>query len=303
MKWFLGVDGGQSSTTALVGDENGRVRGTGRGGPCNHAAGEEGRTRLIRALRESVGSACAEAGLDAAAVRFEAACLGMSGGSEDKQALVRELVPAERLRVTTDAEIALAGATEAGQGIIVIAGTGSIALGRNAQGRTARAGGWGHLFGDEGSAYDLVRQALRAALRMEEGWGPPTGLREALLTPTESRDANELLHRFYAPDWPRDRIAQLAPRVDEAADAADPVALEILNSAAMQLALLAASIRAQLWKPGESVAVAYSGGVFRSGRVLERFRLLVEMESGNQCGPVRYSPAEGALREAYRLRG
>src|SRR5437588_12440844 len=88
---FLGVDGGQSSTTALIGDETGRVLGAGKGGPCNHAAAAEGRTKLERAVRESVTAACGEAGLDAAHVRFESACFGMSGGPDDKRAIISEL--------------------------------------------------------------------------------------------------------------------------------------------------------------------------------------------------------------------
>ena len=302
MRLFLGVDGGQSSTTALLGDENGRILGAGKGGPCNHAAAAEGRAKLERAVRESVGAACAEAGLDATTVHFEAACFGMSGGPDDKRSILAKLLRADRWIVTTDAEIALTGAVEAGQGIIVIAGTGSMALGRRT-GPPVRAGGWGYIFGDEGSAFDIVRQALRAAVRMEEGWGPATALRQALLEATGSRNSNDLLHRFYAPDWPRARVASLAPLVDMAAGAADPIALEILNAAAHHLATLAGSVRAQLWKEGEPVEVAYSGGVFRSARVLERFRLLVELESGNHCGPPKRSAAEGALLEAFRAAG
>src|ERR1700735_156549 len=107
MKLFLGVDGGQSRTTALIGDEEGRVLGAGAGGPCNHAGAEEGRQKLARGGGGSVG-----------------------GGP------------------------ALAGATAGKPGIVMIAGTGSIAFGRNAGGRTARAGGWGFIFGDEGGAFD-----------------------------------------------------------------------------------------------------------------------------------------------------
>jgi N-acetylglucosamine kinase-like BadF-type ATPase len=300
MRLFLGVDGGQSSTTALIGNETGRVLGIGRGGPCNHTAAAEGRARFEGAVRESVAAACSEAGLDAASARFESACFGMSGGPDDKRAILSSLVRAERLAVTTDAEIALSGATETGQGIIVIAGTGSIALGRNKAGHTVRAGGWGYIFGDEGSAFDLVRQAVRAALRLEEGWGPATALRDSLLAATGAADSNDLLHRFYTPEWPRHRVARLAPQIDRAAESADPVALEILNGAAQQLATLAASVRAQLWEPEEAVDVAYSGGVFHSRRLAERFRLLVELGSANRCAPVRYSPAAGALLVAYR---
>jgi N-acetylglucosamine kinase-like BadF-type ATPase len=302
MKPFLGVDGGQSTTTAVIGDESGRLLGTGHGGPCNHAAAGEGRARLERAVAESVAAACAQAGLDPGG-QFESACFGMSGGPDDKRAILATLLRTDRLLVTTDAEIALAGATANGQGIIVIAGTGSIAIGRNGEDARARAGGWGHIFGDEGSAFDIVRLALRAALRMEEGWGPHTVLRHVLLEATASGDVNQVLHHFYAPDWPRDRIAGLAPLIDDAAGGGDRIALDILNASAQQLAALAASVRVQLWKEHEAVDVVYSGGVFRSGRLLERFRLLVELEPGTRCGRPRHSAAEGALLAAYREAG
>jgi N-acetylglucosamine kinase len=224
----------------------------------------------------------------------------MSGGPEDKHAILAPILRTRRLIVTTDAVIALAGATSAGVGIAVIAGTGAIAFGRNAEGRVARAGGWGYVFGDEGSGFDTVRQALRAALRMEEGWGPPTRLRAALVGATGARDANDALHRFYGDEWPRARVAALGPLVDAAALEGDGVAIEILSRAAQELALLTAAVRRQLWKPGEAVEVATIGGAFQSRNLLERFRLLVELEGGNRCGPALRSPAEGALLEAYR---
>ena len=300
MRLYLGVDGGQSSTKAVIGDEARRIIGSGVGGPCNHAAAGEGRARLERGVRESLEAACGDAGLDAAAVCFEAACFGMSGGPEDKHAILAPILRTRRLIVTTDAVIALAGATSAGVGIAVIAGTGAIAFGRNAEGRVARAGGWGYVFGDEGSGFDTVRQAMRAALRMEEGWGPPTRLRAALLGATGARDANDMLHRFYGDEWPRARVAALGPLVDAAALEGDGVAIEILSRAAQELALLTVAVRRQLWKPGEAVEVATIGGAFQSRNLLERFRLLVELEGGNRCGPALRSPAEGALLEAYR---
>ena len=301
MKLFLGVDGGQSTTIAVIGDETGRVLGVGQGGPCDHAAASEGRARLERAVTESVSAACTQAGLDAS-VEFESACFGMSGGPDDKREILAGLLRAKRLLVTTDADIALAGATATGQGILVIAGTGSIAIGRNSEGKRARVGGWGYIFGDEASAFDIVRQALRAALRMEEGWAPATILRQVLLDAAAARDANEVLHRFYEPEWPRDRVASLAPLVDEAAGGGDRVALEILNAAAQHLASLTGSVRQQLWKPEEAVDVVYSGGVFRSQRLLERFRLLVELEPGSRCDPPLHTAAEGALLTALTWR-
>lgn len=304
MKYFLGVDGGQSGTAAVIGDETGRILGTGEAGPCNHAAASEGRAKLERAIRGSVGDACRQAGLDFATTTFEAACFGLSGGPEDRLEVLESMVHSARpLIVTTDAVVALAGATPQGRGIIVIAGTGSIAYGRNAGGRTARAGGWGYIYGDEGGAFDIGRQALRAALRMEEGWGPRTRLREELLAATGARDANDALHRFYGPEWPRSRVATLAPLVDRAAAEGDPVAGQIIRNAAQDLAMLVASVRGQLWGPQDAVEVAHIGGVFQSGILLEQFRTLVEMDEVTRCGKPLHGPAEGALLDAYRAAG
>jgi N-acetylglucosamine kinase-like BadF-type ATPase len=303
MKLFLGVDGGQSSTTALIGDESGRVLGAGQGGPCNHVGAAEGRAKLIRAVEECVAKACGQARLDSKQTQFEAACFGMSGGPDDKEALLAEILTARKWVVTHDGVIALSGGTAGEPGIVMIAGTGSLCFGRNAQGRTARAGGWGYIFGDEGSGFDIVRQALRAALRFEEGWGPPTALYDAVVQAAGARSANDAQHRFYTREFPRPRIASLSRLVDQVAADGDPVAIDILHSAAQHLASFSAAVRRQLWKAGELVPIVYIGGVFGSQRVLERFRLLVEMEDGVRCQPPEYGPAAGALFEAYRVAG
>jgi N-acetylglucosamine kinase-like BadF-type ATPase len=303
MRLYLGVDGGQSGTTAIIGDETGRILGRGEAGPCNHAAAAEGRAKLERAVTGSVASACAQAALDPASVHFRVACFGMSGGPDDKREILAALLRADRLLVTNDAVIALAGATGTGQGIIVIAGTGSIAFGRNIAGESRRAGGWGYIFGDEGGAFDLVRQALRSSLRMEEGWGPPTRLREILLQASGTASANDALHLFYTPGWPRSRVATLARLVDQAASEGDGVALKLLHNSASELAILAAAVRSQLWKPLEPVEVAYIGGVFESHMLLDRFKELVELEEAVLCIPPRRGPAEGALLEALRADG
>ncbi len=292
---YLGVDGGKSSTTALIGDSSGRVIGCGRGGPSNHVQEDDaGRAKLTGAVQECVLQACHQAGLNYETVRFQSACLGFSGGPVDKEPILRELLRCARMTVTHDALIALSGATNGEPGVVVIAGTGSIAFGRNAAGRTARAGGWGYIFGDEGSGFDITRQALRAALRFEEGWGQATSLHEALLYDSNASDANEALHNFYTIDFPRDRIAAMSKLVDKAAIAGDPAATQILDAAAQQLAALVWAVRDQLFQPTESPRISYAGGVFQSARVLDRFRFIVDAR------PPVYGPAAGALLEAYR---
>jgi N-acetylglucosamine kinase-like BadF-type ATPase len=299
---FLGVDGGQSSTTALIGDESGRILGRGEAGPCNHVESEQGRARLVTAVTESVAKAAAAAGVPADA-EFDAAVFGMSGGPADKREVIASLVRARRLEVTDDARIALLGATGGGPGIIVIAGTGSIALGRNAEDRVVRAGGWGYIFGDEGSGFDIVRQALRAALRAEEGWGPKTSLADRLKAATGAATANDVLHLFYMRGWPRDRVATLAPLVEQAALEGDAVARTVLQQAAQQLSTLAGSVRSQLFPKGSPVFVATVGGVFQCKMLAEFFRLLAELEPGGSVGPPRRDPACGALLAALRQAG
>lgn len=300
-RYFLGIDGGQSSTTALIGDENGGVVGYGRSGPCNHAAASEGREKFRNAVGGSIRQAWERAAVEA--VPFAAACLGFSGGAADKEALARELVEAEQLTVTHDAMIALAGATAGDPGIIVIAGTGSIAFGRNAAGRTARAGGWGYVFGDEGGGFDIARQALRAALRQEEGWGPSTSLHARLMEASDLTSANDLMHRFYTPEWPRPRIAALARLVDEAAGDGDSIARDILHHAAEELARIAEAVRGQLFESAAPAKICPIGSVFRGATLRAQFQKLLERNPANWVLEPAYGPAAGALLEAYRTAG
>jgi N-acetylglucosamine kinase-like BadF-type ATPase len=286
-EFFLGVDGGQSSTLALIGDSEGRVLGRGIAGPCNHAG----------AIGSSINNACVQAGLQAAP-EFTSACLGLSGGPQDKEALMREGLRAAKLTVTNDALIALYGALAGEPGAVTIAGTGSIAYARNRAGKVARAGGWGSIFGDEGGGFDIARRALRTALRFEEGWGPPTTLHATLLSKCKATTANELMHRFYTPEFPKSEIASLAVLVDQAAEAGDHEAVRILREAAESLAKIANAVCLQLFGK-EDVPVAYVGGVFKSRILLDQFHKSAE----NRVVAPIHGPAVGALLEAYSAAG
>ena len=280
-QYFLGVDGGQSSTTAIIADETGRILSIGTGGPCY-----EVESAILGALKDN------------AHLHFRAVCLGFSGGPKDKGDLVRKLISADEYSITNDGIIALIGATGGQPGIIVVAGTGSIAYSRNARGETSRAGGWGHIYGDEGGGFDIAREAVRAALRMEEGWGPATTLLDKLLSATESENANDLMHRFYTPEFPRPRVAAYSKLVDQAAREGDRIAIEILNRAAQQLAGFAASVRSTGFHPRENPIVCPVGNVYKSEILRARFEMLTE-----NCQSPLYGPASGALIEAARLAG
>jgi N-acetylglucosamine kinase-like BadF-type ATPase len=300
---YLGVDGGQSSTTALIGDESGRVLGRGRGGPCNHVSGAEGRTKFFNAVGECLKQACAQAGRDSKTVTFACACLGFSGGPEDKEAYSRELIRSEQYKITHDADIALIGATAGEPGIIIIAGTGSMAFGRNAEGQTARAGGWGYIFGDEGGAFDITRRALRAALQYEEGWGAPTILRDLLLNETGAENANDMLHLFYTPEYTRRKVASLCPLVTRAAEEGDEVAMRIFDAAAAELVRFVEGVHRNLFQADQRVPLAYIGGAFRSAPLLASFKNHVRDSLASRIGPPRLGPAAGALLEALRMDG
>jgi N-acetylglucosamine kinase-like BadF-type ATPase len=279
------------------------VLGRGSGGPCNHVSSAEGRTKFFGALDECLEQACERAHLNSSTVSFACACLGFSGGPEDKEVYSRELIRSGQYKITHDAEIALSGATAGQPGIIIIAGTGSMAFGRDAQGRTARAGGWGYIFGDEGGAFDITRRAVRAALQNEEGWGPPTILRDVLLKATGAANANELLHLFYGPEYPRKRVASFCPLVTRAAEEGDRVALGIFETAAAELARFVEGVHHHLFRADERVPLAYIGGAFQSAPLLANFSSRVHGSIASRIGPPRLGPAAGALLEALRMDG
>lgn len=300
-RFYLGIDGGQSSTIALIADEHGQILGIGRGGPCNHAGSSEGRDKFLSAVGDCLQQACRQAGIDGT-TSFAAVCLGLSGGAEDKESYARELIRSARYKLTHDAEIALTGAAAGEPGIIIIAGTGSVAFGKNAAGKMARAGGWGYIFGDEGGAFDIVRQALRAALQYEEGWGPPTTLHKVLLEVSNAESANVLMHRFYN-QFDRTRVAALAPLVTQAAESGDQIAAKIVERAAEKLGWFVQGIHSSLFKDNQMVSVHYVGGVFESSTLRQLLAENLKCYINSPLLPPRLSPAEGALLESLRFDG
>lgn len=301
-RYYLGVDGGQSSTVALIADETGRVLGHGKSGPCNHVSAAEGRTKFFSSVNGCLQAACGEAGLDPASIQFASVCLGFSGGAEDKDQYARELIRSERYKITHDAEIALAGAVPDQAGMIAIAGTGSMVFGRNHRGETARAGGWGYVYGDEGGAFDLTRRALRAALEHEEGWGSPTDLHQMFLEASGLGSANQLLHSFYG-GVSRPAIASYAPLVTRAALGGDATAQAILQEAAAGLSRYVRGAYSRLFPGRGSVPVCYIGAVFRSEPLLHHFQKQIEESIQCPVRPPQFSPVVGALLEALRVDG
>jgi len=302
---FLGVDGGQSSTTALIADATGRILGRGADGPCNHVqSAAEGREKFIRVIGGCVRAAAVAAGLTDEMPSFRAACLGFSGGPADKQGILLQILRADELLVTTDAAIALAGACGGGAGIITIAGTGHISMGRGPDGRLARAGGWGYLFGDEGGGFWIACQAVRAAMRVHENWGVHTTLHTRLLEATGFGEANAMMHAMYTADWPRKRVAALSRIVDEAAENGDAEALDILARGAAELLRISEIVRGNLFADDTEARLSPIGSVWNCRLLRECFATLwTAANPMNRFSPPLMGPAAGALLEAFRIGG
>lgn len=309
MPWVLGLYGGGSKTVALVANEKGRVLGRGESGPSNyHTAGLAG---AGGALQMAVDTAIADAGLVNQALATAFFALAGVDRPTDRQvmsAVVARLGLTCPVNMDHDAVAALAGATSGQPGVVVMAGTGAIAYGEDAQGARARSGGYGPLLGDEGSGYDIGRKALMAALRAEDGRSPATGLTVKLKKRFMLDRMTDLIHLVYGSPAPlqRPEIASLSPLVVEAAREGDGIAKEILRVAGRELGLSAAAVLKQLnWDGAKTVQVAGSGGVFAAGNLLALPMQQVVHSVCPQaqiCQP-QHTPAYGAVLLGLRSLG
>src|SRR5215203_2623175 len=256
----LGIDVGGSKTVCLLADELGAVRADVRGPGANlQAAGELHVEKIVHRVME-------EALVERE--RPAVVCVGIAGVDRDDDSrvvasIMRRISPGSRVVVVNDALIALVAAAGDSPGIVIVAGTGSIAYGRNARGLAARAGGWGHMIGDEGSGYWIGRQALAAAVREVDGRGPRTSLTEDVLAHFGVTDAAGLVAIVYNREVPRANVATLGPIVQRARDRGDAVAMHILERASDELALGAASVAARLEMRGDPFPFVLAGSMFR----------------------------------------
>ncbi len=265
---FLGVDGGGSKTLAVIVDKTGCERGRGVAGSSNHEV--VGVERAVAAIHEAVGMATTAAHAD---FPLTAAWLGLAGVDHPHD--VDMLTPAVRsfaatVRMTNDAELVLSALPHQ-VGVAVISGTGSIALGRDANGTLVRVGGWGHILGDEGSGFGIGCEALRCAVRAADGRGPATELLDSILRRWQLPAPESLLEYVY-PTFDKTAIAALAPLVLALARSGDPMACKIEARAANELALATMTVARRLDFVAGSLPVACGGGVLLHE---ERLRALV----------------------------
>jgi N-acetylmuramic acid 6-phosphate etherase len=298
----IGVDGGGTSTRAALADRAGGVLGRGEAGPGNpKSAGLE---TALGEVQKAIEGAFAAAGL--APVTVDAICLALAGAGrpEDRPPIEswikRELI-AERAAVVPDAVAVLAAGTSDVVGVSLIAGTGSMAYGRDHTGSETRAGGWGSLFGDEGSGYAVALGGLRAAVRAFDGRGPSTTLLPAFLDRLKLGEPGGLVTTLYSTAWDKRKIAELATVVTTAADAGDDIAQGLLQDAADELTTAAVAVTQRLsWKT--KPVVAMTGGLAANAA---RFRSVLErsLEASRRFGGTTLvtEPASGSVAIARRI--
>jgi N-acetylglucosamine kinase-like BadF-type ATPase len=302
----LGVDGGGTNCRAVILGPSDEVLGEGRAEAANHI--RVGTDAAVNHVVQAVTQACQQAEVELSEVA--AACIGLAGVSHPDHhrqmlAALKEALPIPDITLETDARVALAGATGARPGVVIIAGTGSIACGVNSRGRFARAGGWGPTMGDEGSGSYIGRRALESVMMSYDYRGEPTSMMDPILRHFGVTSPPELPPVIYDdPDKAMREIAQLSKIAVRAAEEGDKVAREILKDAAKELAVAAIAVITQLRMERDEFQVAYVGGVFEGGGlILDPLREEIQAFAPRaEIAPPIDPPVIGAAKMAKAMR-
>jgi len=299
---LLGIDGGGTATRAVLADADGKVLGRGAAGPGNpKSAGLE---QALSEVRQAVDAAFL--GFGGKPETAAAICLALAGAGrpEDRPPIeswvIHERI-AERAAVVPDALAVLAAASPDVVGVSLIAGTGSMAYARNTTGEESRAGGWGPLFGDEGSGYLLALAGLRAAAQAADGRGPSTSLLPAFLDRLKITEPPALVTTLYSPIWDRRRIAELASVVTAAADAKDDVAAGLVQNAVDELTKTVVAAASRLtWQSPPCVAM--TGGLVANAAHLQlRLKESLAATGRFSGASLVLEPAIGSVEIARRV--
>lgn len=294
---FAGVDGGGTRTSLVLADAAGAelARVSGPAGIVDPRHPERSAEVIATLLRKAL----AQAGIDAPAA---ALCAGLAGvGNEAERVAVQSALAsagvAGAVRIISDGEIALHGAFGGGAGVLLIAGTGSVAYGRGPDGRMERCGGWGMMVGDEGSGYAIGRSGLAAALRSVDGREGETQLLPVLLKALSLDDPREI------PPWAgrasKSDIAAMARHVLEVAAAGDGLAIRVVEHHARELATHVIALAHRLGPWQGDVPVVFHGGVLRSGLYASMVDLqLAQNAHRYRIQPARADAVHGALAYA-----
>jgi N-acetylglucosamine kinase-like BadF-type ATPase len=298
MTHVLGIDAGGTKTVCQLANDRGDVIAEARRGGANLQA--VGELEVEKVLHDVMEETLGDRDVVPAVI-----CLGIAGVDRpDDASVVRGIMKRigykARVLVVNDALVALEAGAPDRPGVVVIAGTGSISYGRNAQNESARAGGWGYVLGDEGSGYWIGRAALRAVLREADRRGPQTKLTNLLLSHFHVPRAQDLIYQVYHGNLRPTAIASLAQSVHLAFKEGDSVAIGILRAAANELESSALSVARRLDLVGERFPFVLAGGIFKAVPWLheELERRLMLASPGSETTLLNVEPAAGAVHLA-----
>lgn len=300
---YLGVDGGGTKTQIALMNEANEVTCEGFAGPSNplRVGVETAVSNIVKAINE----ACDNGGVSRGDI--VSATLGLAGVRRaDLRQRVRESfqkrLGIRKTEVITDAEIALYASTLGKPGLVVIAGTGSICLGKDENGKIAISGGWGPLAGDEGGGVGIAQQALHSVAKASDGRGMPTKLSESASEYFRASGPENLIVAIYSPQIDNSRIAGFARHVVEAAQSGDSVAIGILRDAGRELGLAACAVIDKLKLGRRKIPIGCVGSIFNAGKLLTDPML----EKVRECAPQAYltqplmPPAHAAALMAFQ---
>jgi N-acetylglucosamine kinase-like BadF-type ATPase len=298
----IGIDGGGTHTRAILANARGETLGAGEAGTANpNAHGyPAAQNEILAAIQRAFDDAKIEKQIVAAAG------LGI-GGVDRTEERARfqtwaEQNIAQRVAVMNDSEIVLAAGSPDNWGVALIAGTGSMAFGKSRAGKTARAGGWGYLIGDEGSGFDLGRSALRAATQAADGRGEPTQLLAAILDHWKLENPQQLIPHVYHSGLKPADFAQLASVVVRVAKKGDAVALNMLEQSADALATTIIAV-ARALDFREAIPLAMTGGLLIETETLRTRLVEIAQQRGYHFSPVALvlHPVMGAVKIALQI--
>lgn len=304
MKYLIGIDGGGTKTALKLADEKGNLILTNEGGACNiNSMGKDSVEKMLYNLIQNT--------LNKAKLSLEdisAICIGTAGvdRKEDKKIfhdMVRGFGFNGKFIVTNDAEIALFGGVGGEEGVILISGTGSICYGRNKEGKTKRAGGWGHIIGDEGSAYYIGISAINHIGRAHDGIEEKTIMSDLILKHLNLKSSEGLIEFVYRSGAGKAEIASLARFVDEAYKQGDNIAKGILLKAASELFLCCKAVIETLKLGNKEVSLALNGSVVVKNECVRSKLITLINESYPMVKVInmKYDAAWGAVLMAMKL--
>lgn len=303
-RYVLSIDAGQSRTSCLVGLSDGTLLSSGCSGAAAVPNAKKTERLMRAALTECVNQALTK--ITPQPKRVSAAYLSLTGGTSVALDILPKLIPVERIQAESDAVAALASGAFGGPGIALISGTGCVAFAQNAQGKRTVRGGWGYLLGDEGSGFWIGLQAVRAAIRADDGRSAPPSFIEQLMIELKVKDLRDAQSKIYNEIITRPDIARLAPMVMQAAERGDEIAEDIVNQAARELFQLvkATSEAADLKYPNEKIIVTAGGVMHVHTKVYKVFREIITKELPEYRLIVpRFPPVVGAFILGLRLLG